>query len=179
MRTQPKGEGKQCCIADEGGPLGVGLQGQAPNHLELRWSKARVVSVEEKARGTRQVGTGKTNESKPLMMGRKALRWHRNRALVISPGRARREPAYRPRGVRPEGGVSPVRAAMWNVGTCWPMPREKLQAGDPRERESTDAASRGGAVRSSDEARESGSSEGAALSCYAGGSTSNGRSPWV
>jgi hypothetical protein len=35
-------------MRDEGGPLEVGLQGQASNHLKLRWSKARVVSVEEK-----------------------------------------------------------------------------------------------------------------------------------
>ena len=29
-------------------PLGVGLQEQAPKHLKLLWSKAMVVSVEEK-----------------------------------------------------------------------------------------------------------------------------------
>jgi len=34
---------------DEGGPLGAGLQEQASNHLKLLWSKALVVSVEEKA----------------------------------------------------------------------------------------------------------------------------------
>jgi hypothetical protein len=36
------------CTGDEGGPLGVGLQEQAPKHLKLLWSKAMVVSVEEK-----------------------------------------------------------------------------------------------------------------------------------
>jgi hypothetical protein len=36
------------CTRDEGGPLGVGLQEQAPNRLKLLWSKAMVVSVEEK-----------------------------------------------------------------------------------------------------------------------------------
>ena len=30
-------------------PLGVGLQEQAPKHLKLRWLRAKVVSVEEKA----------------------------------------------------------------------------------------------------------------------------------
>lgn len=25
----------QCCIEDEGGPLGIGVQAQVPNHLEL------------------------------------------------------------------------------------------------------------------------------------------------
>jgi len=33
------------CKEDEGGPLGAGLQEQASNHLELRWKRARVVSV--------------------------------------------------------------------------------------------------------------------------------------
>ena len=37
------------CTRDEGRPLGAGLQGQAPNHLKLLWSNARVVSVKEKA----------------------------------------------------------------------------------------------------------------------------------
>ncbi len=33
------------CAEDEGGPLGVGLQERASNHLKLLWSKAMVVSV--------------------------------------------------------------------------------------------------------------------------------------
>ena len=36
-------------MRDEGRSLGAGLQEQAPNHLKLRWLRARVVSVEEKA----------------------------------------------------------------------------------------------------------------------------------
>jgi hypothetical protein len=34
---------------DEGRPLGAGLQEQASNRLKLLWSRARVVSVKEKA----------------------------------------------------------------------------------------------------------------------------------
>ena len=34
---------------DEGRPLGVGLQEQAPNHLKLHLLRAGVVSVKEKA----------------------------------------------------------------------------------------------------------------------------------
>ena len=34
-----------CCTRDEGGPLGTGVQARVPNHLKLRWSRARVVSV--------------------------------------------------------------------------------------------------------------------------------------
>jgi hypothetical protein len=37
------------CTRDEGRPLGVGLQEQAPNHLKLRWLRARVVSIKEKS----------------------------------------------------------------------------------------------------------------------------------
>jgi len=37
------------CTEDEGGPLGAGLQEQASNRLKLLWTKAMVVSVEEKA----------------------------------------------------------------------------------------------------------------------------------
>ena len=36
-------------MKDEGGPLGAGLQEQAPNHLKLRWLRARVVSVKDKS----------------------------------------------------------------------------------------------------------------------------------
>jgi len=49
LRMRPRRLRKQCFIEDEGGPLEVGLQEQASNHLKLRGSRARVVSVEEKA----------------------------------------------------------------------------------------------------------------------------------
>ena len=44
----PNREGRQCCGRDEGRPLGVGVQDQAPNHLTLRWSRASVVNGEAK-----------------------------------------------------------------------------------------------------------------------------------
>jgi len=37
------------CTKDEGGPLGAGLQEQAPNHLKLRWLRARVACVKDKS----------------------------------------------------------------------------------------------------------------------------------
>ncbi len=52
-------------------PLAAGLQDQAANHLELPWSRARVVSVKEKARNTCQVRIGKTSASEPSMKRRK------------------------------------------------------------------------------------------------------------
>ena len=51
----------RCCV-DDGGlwPSGAALQGEASNHLMLRWLKTVVVSDEEKAPVRRQVGTRKT-----------------------------------------------------------------------------------------------------------------------
>ena len=46
MREPPS---MRCCTGDEGRPLGAVWQEEAPNPLNRRWSKARVVSVEEKA----------------------------------------------------------------------------------------------------------------------------------
>ena len=48
-------------------PFGVALRREASNHLELRWLKSVVVSVEEKAHVMRQVGIGKASESEPLL----------------------------------------------------------------------------------------------------------------
>ena len=44
----PNREGRQCCGRDEGRPLGVGVQDQAPNPLTPRWSRASVVNGEAK-----------------------------------------------------------------------------------------------------------------------------------
>jgi hypothetical protein len=47
--TLARGGREWCCVEDEGRPLETGLQGQVSNHPKLLWSKARVVSVGEKA----------------------------------------------------------------------------------------------------------------------------------
>lgn len=61
-----------CCTRDEGRPLGAGLQEQAPNHLELRGSRARVVSVVGKGGARlRQVRIEETSASEPPMTCRK------------------------------------------------------------------------------------------------------------
>ena len=59
-------------MRDEGRPLGVGLQEQAPNHLKLLWLRAGVVSVKEKAwlRPCR-VRFRETSASEPLRRCRK------------------------------------------------------------------------------------------------------------
>ena len=50
---------------DEGRPFEAGLQGKASNHRKRLWSKARVVSVEEKAHVMCQVWTTKMSVSEP------------------------------------------------------------------------------------------------------------------
>jgi len=54
-------------------PLASGVQALVANRLELRWSRARVVSVQEKARRTRQVRVKETSGSEPLMTCRKGM----------------------------------------------------------------------------------------------------------
>jgi len=50
-------------VRDGGGPPAIGLQEQVANRRKRRGSKARVVSVTEKASERRQVGDGKANTS--------------------------------------------------------------------------------------------------------------------
>ena len=49
---------------DGGGPSEIGMQVHISNHLKLLWSKAMVVSVEEKAYGIRQVGIKKVSDER-------------------------------------------------------------------------------------------------------------------
>jgi len=108
-----------------------------------------VVSVAGKGgTGFRQVRCRETSASKPLMRCR-------NRRDDVETGRC----SYP--GRSPEGGLTAVRAASGmqggvtlhlalarNVGTCRPDAKEEVQAGGPREDESTEAGHRGGATRS-------------------------------
>ena len=54
------------CTRDEGRPLGVGLQEQAPNHLKLCWLKAKVVSIKEKSRQKAVAGETQGDEHKRI-----------------------------------------------------------------------------------------------------------------
>jgi len=92
---------------------------------------AGVVSVQEKAGQTRQVSTGKTNESEPLRTCRK--RWDVIETGLQSLARdeARGKPADCPSGDRHQDGVSPVQALAWNVGTYRLDAKGDLQVVDP------------------------------------------------
>src|SRR5215831_16250102 len=82
----------------------------------------------------------------------KRFQWHQNRSFATAPGGAWRQPTYWPCGVRCLGGVTLIWAFARNLRTCAVMPREKAQGRKPKA-ESTDALSRGGLLRSSNEAR--------------------------
>ena len=56
---------QRSCARDGGGPPGAALQGEAPNHREVLWLNAGVLSVAEKASKRRQVRARKANASEP------------------------------------------------------------------------------------------------------------------
>ena len=90
-----------------------------------------VVSETEKAGGTRQVSTGKTNGSEPLMKCRKGRDATETGLLWLVRDEARGEPADCSSGDRHEGGVSPVQALVRNVGTSRLDAKGELQVVDP------------------------------------------------
>ena len=57
-------QGVRNFVEDEGRPLEVGVQAQASNHLKLRGSRARVVSVEVKRRSATLSGRVSRDERK-------------------------------------------------------------------------------------------------------------------
>ena len=162
--TSAPGDGPGAnCIRDEGRPLGAEHQGQAPNHLKLRRSRVGVVNIEANAATRlRQVWSGKTNASEPLMTCRKLFQQCRNRDGRLARDGAQRMPGNWLGGTRHKGGVSPDQARIRNVRTCRSDAKGRAQVEGLHERASTDAGHRGGAIRSSVEARESERSEGIA-----------------
>jgi hypothetical protein len=131
--------------------LGAGGQTQAPNHCKVLRSKAVVLSVAEKAGMTRQVRPGKASANKPLTTCRKCSDDAETGEMSYSRDEVGRRSDYCPTGIRHGGGASPGQAHAWNVRTSIAMRREKTQAGGPCKDERTDARSRGGAIRSSEE----------------------------
>ena len=129
------------CKRDEGRPLGAGDQAQAPNHCELLPSRAGVVSVAAKG-GTRsrQVRSGKTSESEPLMTCRNSLDGVETRGKVVAPATSAGGALETgPSGTRLGGGVSPDQALLGNAGTCRPDGKGEARAKGPRKSRSTDA----------------------------------------
>ena len=145
-------------------PFGVALRGEASNHLELRWLKTVVVSVEEKAHVMRQVGIGKASVSEPLMTCREV-------EMTSKPGRSavvRDEPGECPSIGQVVSGMKVARARSAasarnlgrqvltlsgrGAGRQHGPARGSAPGGGNREALSTVAAPAGGPARSSDEA---------------------------
>ena len=115
------------CTKDGGRPSGGGLQGQPPNRLKRLWSKALVVSVEEKAHAMRQVGFKKVSASEPPLRCRNVKDGVRIGETSRFPRGAHARPAYGLSGVRHTGGTSLNQAFVWNVGTSVPRARTGSQ----------------------------------------------------
>ena len=92
---------------------------------------AEVVSVTEKARPTRQVGAGKTNESEPLATCRKLMDAIETRLQSLAWDKARGMPVDCSSGGRHKDGVSPAQALVRNVGTYRLDAKGDLQVVDP------------------------------------------------
>ena len=139
-------------MRDEGRPLGLGRQGQGPNHRKLLWPNGQGGERSRKRREeTRQVGAGKTNESEPLATCRKRRDAIETRLQSLVWDKSGGWPACCPDGGRHKDGVSPAQALVRNAGTCSPMPRETSKW-LTHEEPSTNAERRGGRARGSDEA---------------------------
>ena len=80
----------RCCARDGGGPSGAALQEEASNRRQLRWSKAGVVSVAEKARCQRvRCESRRRARANHSMTRRKRIgdsKTEESRCLGISPG---------------------------------------------------------------------------------------------
>ena len=118
----------------------------------------------------------KTNESEPLMTRRKAIQPTSKPSSVVDSGRAQTAPVYGLSGVRRRSGVISFQAHMGNVGTCRLDVKGEIRRGGPPKEKSTDARHGDGAARSSGEAIERPSSEGAASFGRRRVSTRKGRS---
>jgi hypothetical protein len=70
--------------------------------------------------------------------------------MSLTRDKPRGSPDWRPGGIRHEGGVTLHRALARNVGSWRPDAKGEVQAGGPREDESTEAGHRDGATRSRD-----------------------------
>jgi len=118
---------------DEGRPLGVGLQEQAPNRLKLHGSRALVVSVEGKGMAMTMSGEVQGDERKRTTDEVSKTKGRcRNWRRTPLQDRSRGEPVYCLGGVRHKGGVNLSQALVWNVGTCRSDGKGEAQVEDPQ-----------------------------------------------
>ena len=137
-------------VGDGGRSPAIGLQEQVANHRKRRGSKARVVSVTEKApRGVRwETGRRTTVNCRSSV---ESAQTTSKPVSDVAPGSVWPIPAYGPGGVRHRGSAILFQALTLNRGNL----RRRCEAkGTSRqgEADSSDAPPRDGAARSSDEA---------------------------
>src|SRR5882724_12597620 len=102
-REWPQGRVARNCLTDEGGPLGIGLQEQVPNHLRRLWSKAMVVNAEGKGLATTRSGDRQEEDRKGTTAEvSKPYRRCQNRGGLVTAGLASTKPAYGRSGIRHE-----------------------------------------------------------------------------
>lgn len=97
------------------------------------------------------MGFREASESKPLMTCRKRIDDAETGGMSLTRDKSGGCPDFGPDGIRHEGGVTLNRAFARNVGTCGSDAKGDIQAGGPREDQSTEAGHRGGAACSRDE----------------------------
>ena len=140
---------QRSCVRDEGRPLAIGLQEQVANHRKRLGSKAPVVSVTEK--GIDKVSGMNQGRRTPVNHRTSVVnRLTSKLELDVTPGKVWRKPVYWSGGVRRRGGVILIRALAWNCGNLrWRWQGKGTSV--KNKAESTEASSRGGAIRSSEE----------------------------
>ena len=134
-------------MRDGGRPPAIGLQEQVANHRKRRGSKARVVSVTEKApRGVRW----ETGRRTPVNCRSSVEKYQMTSkpAGFVTPGSVWTTPAYGPDDVRHRGSAILFQALTLNCGNLrW---RCQAKGTSPKGKaESSDAPPRDGAARSS------------------------------
>jgi len=137
-------------VRDGGRSSAIGLQEQVANHRKRRGSKARVVSVTEKASQGVRWETGRRTPVN-CRSSVESSQMTSKPASEVAPGSVWTRPAYGPDDVRHRGSAILFRALTLNCGNL----RRRCQAKGPSpkgEADSSDAPPRDGAARSSVEA---------------------------
>ena len=131
-------------------PLAISLQERVANHRMRRGSKVRVVSNTEKASQGVRYGTGRRTHVN-CRSSVESCQMAPKPESEVAPRSIWTRPAYGPDGVRHRGSASLLLALMLNCGNF--RRRCEAKGTSPKgEADSSNAPSRDGAARSSDEA---------------------------
>lgn len=149
-----------CCIKDEGGPLGVGIQVLIPNYLSLSCLRDMGVSRQEKWQFMLHVRTMEMSKTESPLMCREVKTDVKTKSTPLSWDKPRSYLITDLGGVRHIGGMNLVQALIRNLGTSRSNVKGETQVVDTIESESTNVEHWGRTTRSSVETFESWWSEG-------------------